>query len=352
MSTEVKFTEKGATNAMRAWVLEKPGDINGIALRSVEIPTPGAKQLRVRVVASCTNPADAKHAHMEGMSAFPAVFGCDGAGFVDEVGDEVTDFKKGDRIHYFGNVFGVFGSYADFALVDSFAVARIPDKLSFAIAAVTPCAGWTAYEALFDRLRVEKGKTIYIPAGAGGVGHLAIQMAKNAGVNVITSASGANVEALRKQGYSVVDYKKDSVKEAVKKLTNDEGVDYVFDMLGEKEALESQEMLKFGGALCHIALPTPPLPGGGNFFNALSVHHVMIPGNVVRPAVAKRFIAMGDKVNEMLLKGELTVHISKTVGFEQIKDAVLEQESGHVQGKILIAIAGDAEAIKNPNFRL
>eukprot|EP00929_Paragymnodinium_shiwhaense_P112471 TRINITY_DN80726_c0_g1_i1.p1 TRINITY_DN80726_c0_g1~~TRINITY_DN80726_c0_g1_i1.p1 ORF type:complete len:212 (-),score=67.81 TRINITY_DN80726_c0_g1_i1:270-905(-) len=206
------------------------------------------------------------------------------------------------------------------------------------IAAVSPCAAWTAYEALFDRMKLSKGQSVFIAAGAGGVGHFAVQMATHVGARVITSASGDNVARLRAAGYEVVDYRNENVKEAVMKLTDGAGVDCAFDMLGEEQALETQQVVRFGGQYTHIALGVPALPNNGQFFNALTVHHVFIPGNVVRPVEAARFMAIADKVNELLMSGAVKPDISKTFTFDGVKEALLDQAGGRTRGKLLVKI--------------
>jgi NADPH2:quinone reductase len=346
----LKFASEGDSNTMRAWTVEAPGE--GIKLRTVHIPEPKPHQVRVRVVASCTNPVDKKRLDMPtDLAAFPAVSGCDAAGIIDAIGDDVTTFKVGDRVHYFSCPFTEFGSWAEFAVVEEFNLVRVPDTMTWDIAAASPCAGWTAYECLFDRLRIERGNTIFVSSGTGGVGHLAIQMAKHVGLTVITTASGEYVERLRRDGYVAIDYTTQDVKEEVMKITNGKGVDYVLDMLGPEEAKTSQEIIKFGGQLVHIAMSVPPLEGGGNFFNAITVHHVFIPGYTVRPEAAAKFVAIGHAVNVLLQTEAIRINISEIYSFEQVDEALKAQAEGRVKGKLLISIASDPAVLKTTDFK-
>jgi NADPH2:quinone reductase len=346
MSQEFKIVEEGGANTMRAWVVTEPGD--AIKFTHVQIPEPSPTQLRIRVVASCTNPCDFKRMGTvpAGHFAIPAVMGMDGAGVVDVVGDQVTDYKKGDRVHFFGTApRNTFGAWAEYALVEaSPLVTRVPASMSWEEAAAVPCAAWTAYQALFVNLRLEPGQIIFVAAGAGGVGNFAIQFAKHVGAKVITTASGANVERLRAEGYSVIDYKTHDVKEEVLKLTDGKGVDAVLDMLGEAEAKTSQELLAFGGHLTHIMTQVPPLENSGNFAKALTVSYVLV-------GLSSKFPGIPAAVNALLTKGAVTVDISKTYTLEEAEKALDAQRGGHVRGKQVISIASDPAVLKTADFK-
>uniref|UniRef100_A0A7S1PPQ0 Enoyl reductase (ER) domain-containing protein n=1 Tax=Neobodo designis TaxID=312471 RepID=A0A7S1PPQ0_NEODS len=337
-----KIVAEGAANSMKAWVLEEGGDLAKLAVKRVEIPTPAAGQLRVKVVTANTNPVDFKHASFGAVGAvFPAVFGCDGAGVVDAVGADVTAFKPGDRVHYFGNVFGAHGTYAEFAIADAHAVAPVPEGMDWATAGVVPCALWTAYEALFDRMHLRAGQTVFVAAGAGGVGHFAVQLAKHAGAKVITTASGDNVARLREQGYTVIDYRNEaSLKDAILKATDGNGVDCALDCLGEEQAKDTIAAVAFGGQYTHIAL-TAPLPADA-FFRGLTVHHVFTPGNVVRPDHGARFVAIAAKADALLVSGAVKPDVSQTYDFDGVKAALEAQVGGRVRGKQLIKISADS----------
>eukprot|EP00760_Papus_ankaliazontas_P016878 PhM_4_TR16912/c0_g1_i1/m.82734 len=352
--SRVKIAPAAGAGAMRAWVGHAAGSLDNVKSGFVEVPNPDANELRVRLAAATVNPVDWKHVHFGGLSCFPAVFGVDGSGVVDAVGSAVTTHKVGDRVHFFGNVFKDFGSFADYTLIDSAAAHKIPDGMSYATAAVSPCAAWTAYEALFKRLCIEAGKTIYISAGAGGVGHYATQMAAKAGCKVITSASGDNVARLRSAGHCalVIDYKNEDVKEKIMGFTSNQGCDYVFEMLSEAQATVAKQCLKFRGQICHIATTIPTLPDNGDFFNGLTHHHVFIPGNLLRPDALADFMDTAAKVNAMLMDGSLTTDVSATLGFDDIGEALRNQEKGHVRGKVLISYSAPADAVKDAAYKL
>merc|ERR1711991_133846 len=134
-------------------------------------------------------------------------------------------------------------------------------------------------------------------------------------------------------------------KDEVMRLTDGKGVDAAFDMLGEEQALETMQFVKFAGQYTHIAVGVPALPNGGAFFNALTIHHVFTPGNVVRPDDAARFCEIGKAADALIVAHKVLPDISKTVPFDAVKDVLVEQKAGHVRGKILISMSTPPEAV-------
>jgi zinc-binding alcohol dehydrogenase family protein len=149
-------------------------------------PSPGARDLLVKVEAVSVNPVDYKQRKID--SAAPRVLGWDAAGTVEAVGDQVTLFKRGDAVYYAGDVTRP-GCNSELHLVDERIVGRKPQRLDFAQAAAIPLTAITAWEAFFDRLKVQSGRRMLIIGGAGGVGSIGIQLAKQAGLHVIATAS-------------------------------------------------------------------------------------------------------------------------------------------------------------------
>jgi len=124
----------------------------------------------------------------------PCILGCDGAGIVEAIGDRVTNFKIGDEVYYCEGGLGKkgMGNYAQYAVIDETLLAHKPQSLSFEEAAAAPLVLITAWEALFDRARLKAGQTLLIQGGAGGVGHVAIQLAKIKGAKIATTISKSN----------------------------------------------------------------------------------------------------------------------------------------------------------------
>ncbi|MEU9382998.1 zinc-dependent alcohol dehydrogenase family protein [Streptomyces sp. NPDC048279] len=219
---------------MRAVVLQEFG--TPLILSEVEMPTAGPGQVLVKVEASGVNPLDTKiragkAAHAK--SALPAVLGMDLAGVVEEVGAGVTDFAPGDEVYGMtGGVGGLQGSLAEYASVDARLLARKPASLTMREAAALPLVFITAWEGLVDRARVHPAQKVLIHGGAGGIGHVAVQIARARGAEVFATASPARLEVVRSLGATPIDYTTTGVDEYVAKYTAGEGFDIVFDTVG------------------------------------------------------------------------------------------------------------------------
>ena len=183
MAPKLHEWDRGGVKA-RAMVTRRFGGPNEFTLEDIEIPDPEPGQLLVRVVASGTNPVDAKlraDGTWAGLSP-PVVLGYDVSGVVEKVGPCVTDFATGDEVYYTPEILGNrYGSYAELNLVSAAIVARKPKNLDPYTAAAVPLAGGTAWEGIMRRLQVHFGETVLIHGGAGGVGSFAVQLRKAAG---------------------------------------------------------------------------------------------------------------------------------------------------------------------------
>lgn len=219
---------------MRAVVLEEFGGAMGV--RELEQPEAGPGELLVRVEASGINPLDLKirsggAAHAQ--SRLPAVLGLDLAGVVVDVGPDVAGFVAGDEVYGLtGGVGSLQGSLAQYAAVDARLVALKPRTLSMSGAAALPLVAITAWEGLVDRAGVSAGQRVLVHGGAGGIGHVAVQLAASSGAEVFATGSAANAETIRRLGATPIDYAATSVEEYVQQYTGGEGFDIVFDTVG------------------------------------------------------------------------------------------------------------------------
>jgi NADPH:quinone reductase-like Zn-dependent oxidoreductase len=220
--------------AMRALIVDAA---NGpLRLASIQCPVPGAGQVLVRIKASGVNPLDLKiragqAAHAR--QALPAVLGIDLAGTVENVGAGVSGWVPGDEVYAMATgIGGVQGSLAEFAVVDARLLARKPANLSMREAAGLPLVLITAWEGLVDRARVRAGQKVLIHGGAGGVGHVAVQLARAFGAEVFASGSAGQQAIIEGFGATFIDYRKSSVEEYVAEHTAGEGFDIVYDTVG------------------------------------------------------------------------------------------------------------------------
>ncbi|MGW7541869.1 zinc-dependent alcohol dehydrogenase family protein [Streptomyces sp. NPDC054770] len=219
---------------MRAVVLEEFN--SPLVLRDIEKPEAGPGQVLVKVRASGVNPLDAKiragkadHARR----TLPAVLGLDLAGVVEEVGAGVGGLAPGDEVFGMtGGVGDLQGSLAEYAAVDARLLARTPSSLGLREAAALPLVFITAWEGLVDRAQVRAGQKVLIHGGAGGIGHVAVQIARARGAEVFATGSTSRLEVLKRLGATPIDYTTTTVDEYVAEHTGGEGFDVVFDTVG------------------------------------------------------------------------------------------------------------------------
>src|ERR1700730_11060155 len=199
-------------------------------------PEPGPGQVLVRICASGVNPLDTKiragkAAHAK--QPLPAVLGLDMAGIIEEVGPDVTDFKRGDEVFgMVGGVGGLQGTLAEFIAADVDLLAHKPSNLSMRQAAALPLVAITGWEGLVDRAKVCADQTVLVHGGAGGVGHVAIQRAGAYGARVFATVSAEKKQIVEGFGATPIDYRARSVNEYVAEMTSGKGFDIVFDTVG------------------------------------------------------------------------------------------------------------------------
>ncbi|MEA5549507.1 zinc-dependent alcohol dehydrogenase family protein [Anabaena cylindrica UHCC 0172] len=222
---------------MKAVLMTAAGNPEVLQLQDIPKPAPGNRELLVRLIAAGVNPLDTK---LRKRGTFypdkmPAILGCDGAGIVEAVGTEVQKFVPGDEIYFcYGGLGANQGNYAEYTTVDERFVAHKPKSISFAAAAAAPLVLITAWEALYERGRLQPGDKVLIHGGAGGVGHVAIQLAKLKGADVVTTVSSQEKANLVTQfgADKVIFYKQTDFVQATLDWTNGEGVDLAFDTIG------------------------------------------------------------------------------------------------------------------------
>jgi NADPH:quinone reductase-like Zn-dependent oxidoreductase len=293
-------------------------------LREVERPrpVPGLSEILVRVHAAGVNPTDWKHrAGGPWMTEPVPVLGWDVSGVVEQVGLGVTLFKPGDE------VFGMLpyphgaGAYAEYAKGTARSFARKPSSLDHVRAGALPLAALTAYQALVDTADIRPGQRVLIHAAAGGVGHLAVQIAKAYGAHVIGTASAGKHELLRELGADeLIDYRTTDFTEAVYT------VDVVLDSLAGDVRTRSLNILREGGILVSI------LPGGNDADARKAAElGVRLEGMLVEADHAgMRAIA------ELAEQGKLRAHIDATFPLAEAAKAHAHGETGRTTGKIVL----------------
>lgn len=223
-----------AKATMQAFVIEQ---VDGPFIRrEVPIPQVGSGQVLVKIAASGVNPLDIKIRAGKAEHArhpLPAILGIDMAGTVVAVGPGVAQFRPGDEVFGMtGGVGGMQGSLAEFAAVDADLLARKPAGLTMREAAALPLVFITAWEGLVDRARVHAGQKVLVHGGVGGVGHIAVQIAKAFGAEVYATVSARDAMEAARYGATPIDYRAQSVEDYVAAHTGGEGFDIVYDTVG------------------------------------------------------------------------------------------------------------------------
>ncbi|RMF64018.1 MAG: alcohol dehydrogenase, partial [Cyanobacteria bacterium J069] len=248
---------------MKALLMTAPGAPEVLQLQDVPDPVlTSDTALLVRLKAAGVNPIDTKLRQRGTFfpDRLPSILGCDGAGIVEAVGAKVKQFHIGEAVYFCqGGLGGMPGTYAEFAVVEEQFVASKPTTLSFAEAAAAPLVLITAWEALYDRARLQAGQTVLVQAGAGGVGHVAIQLARLAGAEVYTTISTAEKAKLVAElgAAKAIDYRHTDPIAQVMELTAGTGVDVSFDTVGGGILSQCFGMTRVYGDVVSILAPAP-----------------------------------------------------------------------------------------------
>ncbi|PKF61742.1 NADPH:quinone reductase [Psychromonas sp. psych-6C06] len=308
---------------MRAVRIHQYGGTETLTLDQIDIPTINDDDLLIEVKAASINPVDWKirEGYLQEFIPYelPLTLGWDVAGVVTKVGSAVSDFRVGDEVFSRPNITRD-GSYADYIAVKADEVVLKSTKLDFAQAASLPLAGITAWQCLVDVADIQAGQRVLIHAGAGGVGHLAIQIAKAKGAFVIATASTANQALLKELGADqAIDYTQGALQEQI------EAVDVVLDTLGGEAQENSWTLLKAGGIL--VSVVEPPSE------EKAQQHNVKAAFVFIEPS--RRILK---ELNKLVEADQLKPLIEHSFSLEQIVDAHLQSQSGRTRGKIVIDV--------------
>jgi NADPH2:quinone reductase len=316
-------------------------------LQLQQVPTPSIRQdnqVLVALKAAGVNPIDTK---IRKRSTFypaqmPAILGCDGAGIVAAVGSQVKDFRVGDEVYFCAGGLGKqgTGNYAEYAVVEADFLVLKPQSLSFAEAAAVPLVLITAWEALFDRARLQSGQSVLIHAGAGGVGHLAIQLAKLKGATVYTTVGNSDKERLVRQlgaDYPIL-YKQSDFVSAILQETAGVGVDIAFDTVGGETFFQSCQAVRVYGDIVTILEPSGSLKVARDRNLRLSLELMLTPALMGLVAAQKYQAEILKQGTRLIDEKKLTVHLSQTFPLEDAISAHKLIETGSVTGKIALII--------------
>nr|WP_294863533.1 NADP-dependent oxidoreductase [uncultured Pseudogulbenkiania sp.] len=330
---------------MKALTFKRYGKSPEIGLAEVPRPALKADELLVQVHAAGLNPID----NMIPTGMFkpvlhfqlPATLGSDLAGVVTEVGRNVTRFKPGDAV--FASIFDLgTGSIAEFAVVPEHAAALKPANLDFVQAASIPMVGLTSWQALKERANLQAGQKVFIPAGSGGIGTFAIQLAKHLGAKVGTTASTGNVELVRGLGADeVIDYKKQEFEDVLR------GYDAVLGTVRGGAIEKSIAILKPGSKIVSLIGPLDAAFARAKRLNfvlrfvfGLMSRKIMILARQRDVTYSFLFVrpdgAQLSAIGRLLETERIRPVIDKVFPFEQAKEALAYLAQGHAKGKVVV----------------
>lgn len=327
---------------MKALVVKRPNDkiIDHLQIVDVAKPVPAPNQVLIRVHAVGLNPVDYKVVE-SGVPAwtYPHTLGLDVAGEIAAVGANVTDWQVGERVSGHGDL-AKNGCFAEFVTVPTYQLARIPAEVSYETAASLLCGALTAYTAVERKPNLTNVKTVLIHAGAGGVGSIAIQLAKLHGFRAFTTVSTGKIEYVRQLHPDVIiDYRKENVDDRIEQLTGGLGVDLIIDTVGKAEAERDLRRLAYNGTLVTI-VDVPDLTGVPMFDRGLSVDVVNLGGahRSGNPAQQAGLGKMNAEMLNLAAAGKVDPLIEKIISFDQIKAGLQAIKDHQVVGKLVAKI--------------
>lgn len=345
---------------MKAVVFEKIGEPDVLLYQDMLTPENcGSDEVLVKVMAAGVNPVDTKLRQngmfFEDAPELPAILGCDGAGFVEKVGADVEHLQVGDAVYYCYGGLGqritetkqAVGNYAEYAVVKAAYVAQKPYALDFDSAAAAPLVLITAWEALFDRARLKSGQKVFVHAGAGGVGHVAIQLAKLAGAQVATSVSSdEKADFARALGADLtINYNTEDVAQALLDWTELQGVDIALDTVGGDALKQLVPAMRLYGDLVTL-LQVPE----GLDWKTLRVKNVRLsqalmltPMLMQSDDLGEHHAAILEQCAQFFDEKKLSVYVDETYPLAEARLAHEKIEQGHQTGKIVLQMFVDED---------
>jgi NADPH:quinone reductase len=341
----LKFNSPGRIPTMKAIVMTATGNPDVLQYQDIAEPQiTKPSQIKIKLAAAGVNPVDTK-IRRNGIFydlPLPAVLGCDGAGTVVETGHGANKFKIGDKVWFcHGGLGREQGNYAEYNVLDERWASLMPNNLSFTEAAALPLVLITAWGGLYDRGGLQQGQTVLIHAGAGGVGHVAIQLAKLKGARLITTVGNEEKAALvRALGADeVILYTQNDVVRSVLSLTEGKGADLVFDTVGADVFKESiNATAHFGRIITLLAVDDVDL-------TEVRMRNLLIGFELMLTPMLRDLDETRDKHVKILDQcalwiddGLLKPHIGQELPLQQAAKSHQLLETGHTTGKIVLTL--------------
>ena len=314
---------------MKAMIITAFGGPEVFKEQDVPKPVPGENDVLVKVYATSVNPVDYKIRKAGAWAGVkpPAVIGYDVSGVVEMAGNGVKDLKPGDEVYYTPEIVKGQGSYAEYHVANEAIVAIKPSNLSHIEAASIPLAGSTAFDALVTMANIKAGDSVLIHAGAGGVGSLAIQIAKSLGAYVFTTCGSYNKELVKQLGADrIIDYRAENFVDVILKETADNGVDVVFDTVGGETLSESVKATRSSGRIVSIVS------------SDVNIDTAKEKNITVDYMFMQRGRSKLDALRALIERGKIMPVIDSVMPLKDVAIAHQRLEKGGVRGKIVLKV--------------
>lgn len=306
---------------MKAIRMHAYGGADVLKYEDAPQPQPLADEVLIRIYAAGVNPVDWKirEGYLGKSYNLPHILGADVAGVVESVGSTVERLKPGDEVYGYASLRRE-GTYAEYIAAKELEVTLKPKSIDFIQAAALPVAALTAWQAIFDTAHLEAGQKILIHSAAGGVGSIAVQLAKAKGAYVIGTASARNTEFIRQLGVDeAIDYQTTRFEDVVR------DVDVVLDTIGGETQARSLKVLKSDGILVSIVSPPPESAG------------VRVAITYVQPNALQL-----DEIAALIDSGHLKPHVETVLPLSEAAQAHQLSQSGRTRGKIVLRVGASS----------
>jgi len=325
---------------MDAMVIKKFGRCDVFEKTSLPKPRPARHEVLIRVRSTSINPIDVKIRNGSAdifAPAFPAILHGDVAGVIEDLGPDVPNFEKGQEVYgCVGGVTGQSGTLAEYVVADASLIARKPKNIDFPSAGSIPLVAITAWEALIDRANLQEGQRVLIHGGLGGVGHVAIQIAKSRGAVVHTTVSSEEgMPIVHELGAdAAINYREEPVADYVQRLTGSEGYDIVLDTVGGENLERSFSAARVGGTVVTLqGLGKIDLSQAG--VKGLTLHAVLMLLPMLTGKGRRHHGQILHDIAKLVEDGRVRIMIGKKFcGLERISEAHAYFESGGGRGKV------------------
>ncbi|MBD3886338.1 zinc-binding dehydrogenase [Phormidium tenue FACHB-886] len=326
---------------MQAMVITGHGGSEVFSLQDYPKPAVGDHDILIRVHATSINPVDCRVRRSSKVPRqFPLILGYDVSGTIAAIGKKVTGFEVGDEVYASPNVFRD-GASAEYVAVDSRSASKKPRNLDYAAAATLPLVALTAWEALHSRAKIRPGATVLIHAGAGGVGHIAIQLAKLQGCRVITTAGREESIAFcqeKLKADEVINYRATDFSQNILEATNGKGCEFIFDTVGGEVFEKSMDCISINGQIVTIVPTHTATIAEKLFLKNVTLHYEFMgvpTAYNINPQIQGEILSA---LRNQVEAGLLFPHVMRQIDWLELPEGHQLQETGHVMGKIAVIV--------------